>query len=157
MNLYSLLFIFSVSFNLNNVRSFCDFSKFKKIKDIYTYKSVARRKYKDSMNYTGYVQDHHMIPKQWRNHTLLEILDYDINSSKNLIIMPNKKGIEKLNLHPDYLVHDGGHVPYNKYVKKQLDYILKNDEFDAKKYLFWLFLCHIKKNMKYNEDNIPWK
>ena len=46
------------------------------------------------MKYTGFVQDHHCIPKQWKDHSLLHDLKYDINSSKNLLIMLNKKGLK---------------------------------------------------------------
>ena len=94
-----------------------------KHKDIYRYRSVKRKEYKDKMKYTGFVQDHHCIPKQWKDHKLLHDLEYDINSSKNLLIMLNKKGLKHFNVHPDTLLHEGGHVPYNYYVKEQLDYI----------------------------------
>ena len=156
MKIYSFFLILSFS-NLFLTQSFRKFSNDRPYKDIYRYRSIARRNYKDKMKYTGYVQDHHCIPKQWKEHPLLQDLDYDINSSKNLIIMPNNKGIEKLNLHPNTLVHDGGHVPFNKYIKHELDYIHGKWEFDEKKYLFWLFLCYIKKNMKFNDDQLPWK
>lgn len=128
-----------------------------KHKDIYRYRSVKRKEYKDKMKYTGFVQDHHCIPKQWKDHNLLHELKYDINSSKNLLIMLNKKGLKHFNVHPDTLLHEGGHVPYNYYVKEQLDYIYSHREMDEKKYLFWLLLHHLKKNMTINKDKIPWK
>ena len=156
MKIYSLFFIFSFS-NLLFTQSYRTLSYDKSCKDMYRYKSLSRRSYKEKMKYTGYVQDHHCIPKQWKYHPLLTMLNYDINSSQNLLIMPNNKGIKNLNLNPNTLVHDGGHTPFNKYVKNELDYIYTKKEFDEKKYLFWLFLCHIKKNMKFNDDNLPWK
>tara|TARA_Y100000992_G_C20945588_1_gene341129 strand:- start:92 stop:424 length:333 start_codon:yes stop_codon:yes gene_type:complete len=107
--------------------------------------------------YTDYVEDHHCIPKQWRDHNLLKSMDFDVNSSSNLIIMPNKIGKKKLNLHPDTLVHQGGHAKYNVYVKENMDEISDKSTMDDKKYEFWLFLNHLKKNMKTNPDNIPWK
>ena len=48
------------------------------------------KRYKELKQYTNYVEDHHCIPKQWRDHNLLETLDFDVNCSNNLIIMPNK-------------------------------------------------------------------
>ena len=144
MKIYSLFFILSFS-NLFFTQSFRKFSNVKPFKDIYRYRSIARRNYKDKMKYTGYVQDHHCIPKQWKEHPLLKDLDYDINSSKNLIIMPNNKGIEKLNLHPNTLVHDGGHVPFNKYIKHELDYIHGNGNSMKKNIYFGFSYVILKK------------
>lgn len=124
--------------------------------DIFRYKSKMRRKFKEENNYINHVQDHHCIPKEWKNHELLEKVDFDINSSKNLIIMPNAVGKKNLNLHPDVLIHQGGHHKYNQYVKVHMDNI--NTKYDDEcHYEFWLFLNHLKSNMKFNEENIPWK
>lgn len=121
------------------------------------YGSKYRRSYKHQMGYTGFTQDHHCIPKQHRHHELLEKIGYDINTCDNLMIMPNKKGIFALNLHPDTLVHDGGHRRYNLYVKEQLDYIYRHYEgLDDCKYQFWLLHKHLRKNMGRNEDDLPW-
>ena len=125
--------------------------------DLFKYRSFYRKRYKALKQYTNYVEDHHCIPKQWRDHNLLETLDFDVNCSNNLIIMPNKIGKKKLNLHPDTLVHQGGHAKYNIYVKENMDEISEKSTMDDKKYEFWLFLNHLKKNMKTNPDNIPWK
>ena len=122
------------------------------------YGSMYRRYFKHQLGYTGLVQDHHCIPKQHRNHILLQTIDYDINKHDNIIIMPNNKGKDLLNVKPEYLVHDGGHLKYNIYVKEQLDYIYNNyDDIESYRYQFWLLQKHLRKNMKYNEDNIPWK
>ena len=124
---------------------------------IYKYRSYERKYYKKIMNYSGNVQDHHCIPQQFRNHPLIQELAYDIDIADNLRIMPTKKGIIRLKLNPKTLVHDGGHIAYNKYVGKQLTIIYKEPTLDMKKYKFWLFLSYIKKNMQFNKDKIPWK
>jgi len=54
------------------------------------------------------------------------------------------------------MIHTGGHRKYNDYVKEQLDYILGLDK-ESQKYNFWLLLHHLKSNMKFNKDNVPWK
>ena len=121
------------------------------------YGSTYRRLHKHQMGYIGFTQDHHCIPKQHRHHELLKKINYDINNCDNLIIMPNKKGRSALNLHPDTLVHDGGHRKYNIYVKEQLDYIYHHHkESDDCRYQFWLLRNHLRKNMEMNEDGIPW-
>lgn len=124
--------------------------------DIYKYGSKARKLYKSDKNYTNLVEDHHCIPKQWRDHELLEKLKFDINGSNNLYIMPNKKGKNNLNLHPNTIIHQGGHAKYNIFVKYHLDEINKLP-YENSKYEFWLLLHYLKKNMNTNDDNIPWK
>lgn len=130
---------------------------FNKLFDIFKYRSQARKQFKALKQYTDLVEDHHCIPKQWREHELLKNIDFDVNCSSNLVIMPNLKGKRILNLHPNTLVHQGGHAKYNMYVKEILDEIHEKPNEDEKKYEFWLFLHHLKINMRTNQDNIPWK
>ena len=123
--------------------------------DIYRYGSKARKEFKIKKGYIGFVEDHHCIPKQWRNHKLIERLEFDINCSNNIVIMPNKKAKYELDLFPNTLIHENGHRHYNTYVKHNLD-LFTRKPYDESKYDFWLFLHHLKFNMKYNDDNIPW-
>lgn len=124
--------------------------------DYFKYRSSYRRNFKKSKGYTNYVEDHHVIPKQWRHHELLQNINFDVHCSDNLYIMPNNDAIKRFHLHPDTLIHQGGHRKYNYYVKEQLDYIQGLNK-DAQEYEFWLLLHHLKSNMKYNKDGIPWK
>tara|TARA_B100001175_G_scaffold317908_1_gene337445 strand:+ start:9263 stop:9733 length:471 start_codon:yes stop_codon:yes gene_type:complete len=124
--------------------------------DYFKYRSSNRKKFKKNKGYTNYVEDHHIIPKQWKTHKLLNNINFDINSSNNLYIMPNYNANEKFNLHPNTLIHKGGHIKYNYYVKQQLDYLYQLDK-DAQQYEFWLLLNHLRSNMKNNKDGIPWK
>lgn len=123
--------------------------------DIYRYGSKARKEFKIKKGYIGYVDDHHCIPKQWRRHKIIERLDFDINCSDNIVIMPNKKAKYELDLPPKILIHEDGHRLYNDYVKHKLDLFLLKP-YEESRYDFWLFLHHLKFNMKYNDDNIPW-
>lgn len=125
-------------------------------RDYFKYRSCNRRNFKKSKGYINFVEDHHIIPKQWKTHDLLQSIHFDLNSSNNLYIMPNKYAMKRFHLHPDTLIHQGGHRKYNLYVKEQLDYIYGLNE-DAQSYEFWLLLHHLKSNMKYNKDGIPWK
>ena len=108
--------------------------------DTFYYGSDIRKNYKLHTGLKNLVQDHHCIPQQYRNHKLVRQIGFDINCSRNIIIMPNKRGITELNLHPDILIHDGGHNAYNKYIGKQLNTILQEPTIDMQKYKFWLFL-----------------
>ena len=108
------------------------------------------------MNYSGKVQDHHCIPKQFRNHPLVSEIAFDVDCAKNIRIMPTRKGIASLNLDPKTQTHDLGHNQYNRYVGEQLAVMFKEPRLDMKKYQFWLFLSFLKENMQFNTANIPW-
>ena len=116
---------------------------------IYNYGSLARRNFKKRYHLTGLVEDHHIIPKQWRNHKIIKESGYNISESYNIIFMPSHRGIAALNT--KRLLHSGGHDEYNKYVKKSLD------TFDFTEELVE-FVAHLKKNLRNgNQDQIPWK
>lgn len=124
--------------------------------DEYRYGSTQRKVYKKYKNYTNLVQDHHIIPKQWKKHKLIRTINFDINSSNNLIIMPTPKTFLYFNFNSNLRTHYVGHPSYNLYVKKILDDINKLYSLDDKKYYFWLFFIYLKKNCIYLNNNIPW-
>ena len=83
---------------------------------IFIYSSVYRRNIKKKFLLSGLVQDHHIIPREFKN-----ILNYEnsklinnIDSSKNLIILPTKYG--KLFINTNRSIHENGHKHYNKYI-----------------------------------------
>ena len=108
---------------------------------IFRYRGWDRKLFKKIKGYNGYINEHHVIPKQHRDHPLLKQVKYDINSRFNLLIMPTKDGIDKLNLDPNTIYH-GPHPQYNKMVKRDLDeiYSMRNNE-----YHLWLYVCWLKK------------
>ena len=121
---------------------------------IFRYRGADRKIFKNKFN--GYVHDHHVIPKQHKNHPVIKITGYDINSNFNLFIMPTKKGIIKLNLDPETIFHHP-HPKYNKYVKYELNYMyLKYNNNNEMEYNLWLFVNYLKQNLRINKDNIPW-
>lgn len=124
--------------------------------DQYRYGSSNRKAYKNKNNYSGLVQDHHIIPKQWKNHNLIKNINFDINSSNNLVIMPIPKTFLYFNFNSNLRTHYAGHSSYNFYVKKILDDINKLYSLDDKKYYFWLFFVYLKNNCVYLNNNIPW-
>ena len=74
----------------------------------------------------------------------------------NLMIMPNKPGvIQKLNLHPNSLIHQGGHMKYNSHVKNNLDALNNLQSNDELAYYVWLLVDYLKKMSKRN-GNLPW-
>ena len=126
--------------------------------DKFFYGSEERRRFKDITGLRYLVQDHHCIPKQYRNHKLFKQTNFNVNCSRNILIMPTNFGVKELNLHPDTLVHDGGHHAYNKYVGEQIEKIYREQQtIDDKQYQIWLFLHYLKDNLHYKNDIVPWK
>ena len=149
MKLFILFFLF-----ISSINSF--HHVFYPIDTTYKYGSSERKCYKRIMNYSRYVQDHHCIPRQFRNNRLLREIEYDVDSAINIKIMPTRRGILYLNLDPRSLTHDRGHPNYNRFVGKHIAIILNEPTIDMKKYQFWLFLSFLKENMQFNNANIPW-
>lgn len=121
------------------------------------YGSEERRRFKEKAGIRFLVQDHHCIPKQYRNHRLLQQINFNVNCCRNILIMPTRHGIKELNLHPDTRFHEGGHSQYNKYVGKILQQIyIEEKNKEAKQYQMWLFLHYLKDNLIFKNNKIPW-
>lgn len=114
------------------------------------YGSVARKLFKSRWNLRGLVQDHHVIPKQHRNHPLVKE-HLDINSSDNIIMMPTRLGMNTfVNIRKNRLVHgNSGHQEYNKFVKQLLDTAISNDELHS-------VMVYLKYNCRF-DNTIPWE
>lgn len=94
---------------------------------LFIYSSVYRRNIKRKFLLCGLVQDHHIIPREFKN-----VLNYknsklinSIDSSNNLIILPTMYG--KLFITTNRSIHENGHKHYNKYI---YDLITKNYSID---------------------------
>lgn len=110
------------------------------------YKSLYRKLIKKKFCLQGLVQDHHVIPQQFKHNILIQNI---IHSPNNLIMMPTPKGIQKLQLRENRLVHWGPHPKYNQFVGYELD-LCENykDVNNLINYLKW--------EIRYR-DIIPWK
>lgn len=118
--------------------------------DNYKYRSVLRENFLVSRGLREEVDSHHIIPKQFKQHQTILNENFDINRSYNLVYLPNRKSSKEFPL----LIHEGGHRKYNLYVLHHLNEIKKLDNFEEKRYQFWLFLKHLEKGI--NEKSIPW-
>lgn len=103
-----------------------------------------------------HVQDHHVIPKQWKKHPSVIRYDININSYENIIMMPTYSGYYKLNIRPIRYIHDGGHYKYNVYVKDILDSLncIKCEQNFRKEFKF--LLTFLKRTLRFGDDIIPW-
>jgi len=133
------------------------------IKCEYAYKESSRRQLKKSLGYINTnnhveFEDHHIFPKCLKNHPIL--YDVEINSGKNLKIMPSKNS-NYINYYKNYknsnkeILCHGPHDSYNKYVKNQLDQITYDSE-DERRYKLWLLLNDLDSRLNYVGD-IPFK
>ena len=99
---------------------------------LYIYSSYYRRNIKRKFLICGLVQDHHIIPREFRN-----VINYNssklinsIDDSNNLIMMPTNYG--KLYLNTQRSIHENGHKHYNRYIFKlisnnySVDFIIKH-------------------------------
>lgn len=100
-------------------------------------------RYKNRFGLHDQVQIHHIIPLEWKNHRNLLKHEYNINSGYNLIFLPSKIG--KQNINTIRVVHDGGHVLYNKYVYNLLE--TGQNPYEINKFL---------RNCLINNKQIPW-
>ena len=114
------------------------------------YGSVIRRNFKLRWGVKN-VEDHHVIPRQFKNHPVIKYLRYDVNDGKNIIMMPRyiTPGMRE-----NRLTHRGGHKAYNQYVGKILDSL---DELDEPKKDFELFTEFLKTACRFRPQDVPWK
>ena len=112
------------------------------------YGSLLRRNFKLRFNIRN-VEDHHVIPVQFRHHPLFDKFKYDIQASDNIIMMPREIG----NLRENRLTHNGPHPKYNMFVGTILDSMvhMKNPEPEFKQ-----FVDFLKNGCRFRPQDIPW-
>jgi len=115
------------------------------------YGSLIRKNFKVrwGLHGKGLVEDHHVIPRRFKEHPLIQQCNYDVNSSENLVMMPTRLGKMILKVREDRLIHEGNHPAYSAYVGNMLDVI-------DSAYDFNLFVEFLKKGCRRNGHHIPW-
>ena len=86
---------------------------------LWCFDSIERQNAIKKYKLKGLVQNHHIIPRQWRNHPKVLDANFSIDASVNLMLMPTHYGKDFIKTKRK--VHSGGHNYYNYYVKKLLD------------------------------------
>tara|TARA_B100001996_G_C18636613_1_gene583933 strand:- start:855 stop:1490 length:636 start_codon:yes stop_codon:yes gene_type:complete len=112
------------------------------------YGSLLRRNFKYRFNIRN-VEDHHIIPLQFRHHPLFDIVNYDLNSGNNIIMMPREIG----NLRKNRITHNGPHYKYNKFVGDILDSMMYMKEPEPE---FKQFVDFLKTGCRFRPQDIPW-
>lgn len=100
-------------------------------------------KLKHRFNLCESCQVHHIIPREYSEHPLVQKID--IHNGFNLMLLPNKKG--KINIRTNRPVHDGGHMKYNRHIGEILDDMTDNDD----------ITCLIRKlRQRIRNRDVPW-
>lgn len=112
------------------------------------YGSLLRRNFKLRWNVRN-IEDHHVIPLQFRHHPLFEKVNYDLQNSDNLIMLPREIG----KLRKNRITHNGPHPKYNAFVGTILDSMvhMKNPEPEFKE-----FVSFLKIGCRFRPQDIPW-
>jgi len=112
------------------------------------YGSLLRRTFKLRWNVRN-VEDHHVIPKQFKSHPIIEKVKYDIHASENIIMLPREIG----NLRENRVTHRGNHKRYNEYVGNVLDSMENTDITEPE---FKKFVDFLKDGCRFRPQDIPW-
>ena len=112
------------------------------------YGSLLRKNFKLRFNIRN-VEDHHVIPIQFRHHPLFDTVKYDLQAGDNIIMMPREIG----NLRENRLTHNGPHHKYNMFVGTVLDSMvyMENPESEFKQ-----FVNFLKIGCRFRPQDIPW-
>lgn len=125
---------------------------------MYRYGSVSRRNAKVRLGLKwGLTQDHHVIPLQFRTHAVVKEVGYDFNHPDNLIIMPTSSGMKYLNVRKERVVHENGHMEYNKYILKYLDSLEQIQDPGQRSLEFYNFKDFLRESCRLGTNYIPWK
>ena len=118
-------------------------------------KGVTKQHFKNTKIKFGlhkYVQIHHIIPRQFKNHPLLK--GFDVEDGQNFIFMPTEIGKQKINT--VRLNHEGGHNQYNKFVGHHIENIYRNSPVHCREEEVLKLVISLRKNLT-TTSNIPWK
>lgn len=85
----------------------------------------------------GYLEIHHVVPRELRAHPVLRHEHYDVEAGYNTILLPSGTAPGRLHLRQERNLHAGGHMKYNAFVREQLDACATADAF-----LALLVVCH---------------
>jgi hypothetical protein len=115
------------------------------------YGSSARKMFKVrwGLHGKGLIEDHHIIPTQFKKHPTVVRANYDIHASKNLIMLPTRLGKVVLRVREDRLIHAGKHTGYNTYVGHMLDSIKTVEQFIE-------FTEFLRTSCRHRPHHIPW-
>lgn len=120
--------------------------------DIFHYNTKYRRNFKKNVFKKNLVDNHHIIPKQFQLHPLIQQLNIDLACSKNIVFLPNRYA-KDIYYNNSIIYHDS-HPKYNKYIQKELDFIHSIKDKNEKSYQFILFFMYLQQCLEQNNNYI---
>tara|TARA_Y100000022_G_scaffold193862_1_gene197556 strand:+ start:696 stop:1322 length:627 start_codon:yes stop_codon:yes gene_type:complete len=112
------------------------------------YGSLLRKNFKLRFNVRN-VEDHHVIPVQFRHHPIFDRVKYDLQAGDNIIMLPREIG----NLRENRVTHNGPHHKYNMFVGTILDSMVYMENPEAE---FKQFVNFLKIGCRFRPQDIPW-
>ena len=112
------------------------------------YGSLLRKNFKLRFNVRN-VEDHHVIPVQFRHHPIFDRVKYDLQAGDNIIMLPREIG----NLRENRVTHNGPHHKYNMFVGTVLDSMVYMENPEAE---FKQFVNFLKIGCRFRPQDIPW-
>ena len=131
--------------------SYCLFN-YEKKEDLFHYNTKQRRKFKNQFYDDRYIDNHHIIPKQFTNHPLVRELKVDVSCSKNIIFLPNRYAKSIFN--SNTTIYHQSHPKYNRFVDKELQRIYNINDKETKKYEFMLLFMYLNQCFENNDPFI---
>jgi hypothetical protein len=146
---------FVLKLNINSCISFqSNYNPFRFTyeQDLYSYGSKYRKNVKQYFRMSGYVEDHHMIPKSLYIHPVIVKTKFPIHCSKNIKMMPS---IKNHLVSEDILIHSN-HKRYNQFIRDKLDEIYETSG-DIKEMELSIIDILDELDLKLNhKDKLPW-
>lgn len=125
---------------------------YNKTNDIFHYNTKYRRLFKNMFFKHDLIDNHHIIPRQFQNHKLLQDLNFDVSCSKNIYFLPKRSA--KYVLQNSNIIYHDSHKKYNQFIEKELQRIMCIQNNDAKKYEFSLLLMYLIQSLENNDEFI---
>ena len=140
--------------NIKQITGIYPIFNYKPQQDIYRYGSKKRRSYKKMNFLEGTIEDHHIIPRRYKDHIIIKETGFDLNCSNNILFMPSLCSFHILK--NPYILYHQAHVSYNSYIEYHLNEFIQLKTLDEKKYNLWLFLKYLECSILNNNDELPW-
>lgn len=140
--------------NIKQISGLYSIFNYDQQQDIYRYGCKKRRMYKKENFLEGTIEDHHIIPRRFKNHKIIKDTGFDLNCSNNILFMPSLCSFHILK--NPYILYHQAHVSYNNYVEDQLNTLEHFKTIEEKQYNLWLFLKHLEFSILNNHDELPW-
>jgi hypothetical protein len=120
--------------------------------DVFHYNTKYRRNFKNTYFKDDFIDNHHIIPREFQNNPLLQELPFDVACSKNICFLPTRSAKHILQDHS--LIYHDSHPKYNRFVEKELQRIASYDHKDKRQYEFVLFFMYLSQSLEENDPSI---